>query len=591
MNHAKCYLKNYPRPQFVREDWMSLDGDWDFAFDRNNEGENKRFFRGFEKQYGIRVPFSFECEASGIAKEEPCENVWYARKVVLTEEQLKKRCILNFDGVDHTAKVWFNGNFVGTHSGGYARFSFDVSGCAKEGENLLVVKAEDGAEIDKPRGKQRWMVYNYGCWYVQTTGIWKSVWMEFTAPEGRIGSVKITPRTDEYSFDLEFETSLSGGAEYELLTEVEFRGKPVCVVRSKMDGETLKQKCFIESSRIDNQVYFWSPNDPAVYDFAFTLYCGGRAIDRVGSYCGFRDFRAEGNKVMLNGFPFYQKRVLYQGYWEKSGLTPPDEEAIVKDLSLIKEAGFNGARLHQIVETDAFLYYADMMGLVVWCELPSPHTFNGRACERASREWQEIVKQAYNHASVVTWVVYNESWGIREVSYNRAQQAFSEGMYLLTKAYDGMRPVIANDGWEHTRCDVLTIHNYEQDAKVFGETYRDVNRLQGKYQKAPPHMPFAQGYAYDGQPVIFSEYGGCAFSEDTKAGWGYGESVRGVDAFYNRFGALLRTIKSLDYCAGYCYTQFTDVQQEINGLLRADHTPKFDVQKLKSIFEIGNRKC
>lgn len=585
MQHAKCYIENYPRPQFVRNHWTTLDGRWDFAFDENNEGEGRRYFQGFEKQHDIRVPFTYECEASGIGIETPCDHVWYQRTFVLTKKQLEKRCLLNFDGVDYTAKVWLNGCLVGTHSGAYARFSFDVTDYVKEGENLLVVKAEDHADISQPRGKQRWMNYNYGCWYVQTTGIWKSVWLEFADPKGRIDSVKITPRVDEYAFELEFETLLAGTEGYELATELEFRGMSVGSVRSRLDGEILKQKIYIESRHIDNQVYFWSPGDPAVYDFTFTLFKDGKPIDTVGSYCGFRDFRAEGGRILLNGFPFYQKLVLYQGYWEKSGITPPDEEAIVHDISLIKEAGFNGARLHQIVETDQFLYYADIMGLLVWCELPSPHTYNARACGRVMREWEEIVRQTYDHTALVTWVIYNESWGIREVSYNRAQQLFTESLYLFTKAYDRMRPVIANDGWEHTLCDVLTIHNYEQDAQVFVETYKDVGNLQGKYQKAPPHLPFAQGYRYAGQPVIFSEYGGCAFSDDIKAGWGYGESVRGVDAFYIRFGSLVRAIKSLGYCSGYCYTQFTDVQQERNGLFTIDRKCKVDIGRLRTLNE------
>lgn len=585
MNHAKCYIENYPRPQFVRSEWMSLDGRWDFAFDEGNEGEKKQFGRGFEKQCDIQVPFTFECEESGIGRESPCENVWYQRTFSLSKKQTERKCLLNFDGVDYTAKVWLNGGFIGTHSGGYARFSFDVTHCVREGENLLIVKAEDNADIAKPRGKQRWMPYNYGCWYVQTTGIWKSVWMEFADEKGRIENVKITPRTDEYAFDLAFETRLAEQDGYELLTELSFRGKPVSSVCTRLNGEEVKQKLFLESPLIDNQVYFWSPGDPAVYDFAFTLLKNGKPIDKVGSYCGFRDFRAEGGKVLMNGFPFYQKLVLYQGYWEKSGITPPGETAIIHDIDLMKEAGFNGARLHQIVETDQFLYYADIMGFLVWCELPSPHTYSDRACGRVVNEWQEIVRQTYNHSALATWVIYNESWGIREVSYNRTQQLFTESMYLFTKAYDRMRPVIANDGWEHTLCDVLTIHNYEQNAQTFVETYKSVDDLQKYYQKAPPHLPFAQGYSYRGQPVIFSEYGGCAFSEDTKAGWGYGESVRGVDAFYIRYGSLLRGIKSLEYCAGYCYTQFTDVQQEKNGLFTIDRKCKVDIGRLRTLNE------
>lgn len=585
MNHAKCYIPNYPRPQFVRDCWLDLNGKWDFAFDQENAGVKKKYSKGFEKQHKITVPFAAECAASGIGNEEACNYVWYARKATLTKEQIQKRCILNFDGVDYTAKVWVNGAFAGTHSGGYARFSFDVTDCVREGENLIVVKAEDSFDVTQPRGKQRWMNYNYGCWYVQNTGIWKSVWMEFLSSDGHINDVKITPRVDEYSFDLEFDTTLSASDGYELLTEIEFRGKPVCGTRSFLSGEVLKQKLFIESRNIDNQVYFWSPADPAVYDFTFTLYKNGVPVDKVGSYCGFRDFRAEGNKIMLNGFPYYEKLVLYQGYWAESGITPPDEEAIVKDIRLMKEAGFNGARLHQIVETDQFLYYADIMGFLVWCELPSPHTFNSRACDRVLREWQEIVKQVYNHTSVATWVIYNESWGIREVSYNKQQQTFTESLYYLTKAYDGMRPVIANDGWEHTLCDVLTIHNYEQEAKVFAELYRDVNNLQGKPHKLPPHLPFTPDYRYGGQPVIFSEFGGCAFSDDMKAGWGYGESVKGAEAFYARFGSLIRTIKEFDYCSGYCYTQFTDVQQEKNGLFTIDRNCKVDIARIRALNE------
>lgn len=585
MQHAKCYIENYPRPQFVRNDWMSLDGRWDFAFDEGNEGEKRQFFGGFERTHEIVVPFTFECGASGIGREEPCSSVWYQRTFVLGKERAGKCCLLNFDGVDYTAKVWVNGNFVGTHSGAYVRFSFDITNYVKEGENLLIVKAEDRFDISQPRGKQRWMNYNYGCWYVQSTGIWKSVWLEFADTAGRLERVKITPRIDEYAFELECETLLAETDGYELLTQLEFRGKPICSLRSRLDGEILKQKLFIESSSVDNQVYFWSTGDPAVYDFTFTLLKDGLPVDRVGSYCGFRDFRAKDGKVLLNGYPFYQKLVLYQGYWEKTGITPPDEGSIVRDITLMKEAGFNGARLHQIVETDQFLYYADIMGFAVWCELPSPHTYNARACSRVMREWEEIVRQAYDHTSVVTWVIYNESWGIREVSCNRSQQLFTEAMYLFTKSYDAMRPVIANDGWEHTLCDVLTIHNYAQDAQVLAETYRDVGDLQSRYQKMAPHLPFAYGYRYEGQPVIFSEYGGCAFSDDVKAGWGYGESVRGVDAFYIRFSSLVRAIKSFGYCAGYCYTQFTDVQQEKNGLFTIDRQCKVDIGRLRTINE------
>lgn len=585
MKHAECYIKGYPRPQFVRSNWLSLDGKWDFAFDEKNTGEERGFSQGFEKQHDITVPFSYETKTSGIGKQEPCENVWYQKKIAFTKEQLNKRILLNFDGVDYLAKIWVNGAFVGSHRGGYARFTLDITNAVKEGENLLVVKAEDSFDVSQPRGKQRWQNYNYGCWYVQTTGIWKSVWLEFTHKQARLESVKITPHIDEYAFEMEFATCLQGKG-YELCAETHFQGKLIHRTSALMDGEIAKMKVYLESSAIDNQVWFWHPDCPDVYDFVFVLKKEGEIFDTVKSYCGLRDFRAEGNTLKLNGFPFYQKMLLYQGYWQDSDLTPPDEESIVKDIELIKQAGFNGVRVHNTVETDMFLYYADIMGLMVWTEMPSPHTFHERGKERFAAEWQEIFKQAYNHPSVVAWVIYNESWGIREVNYNRTQQAFTEAMYYLTKSYDLMRPIISNDGWEHTKSDIVTLHDYEQNVDIFEDCYRDFDALQDHKPKLPQHSPFARGYAYEGQPIMMTEYGGCALTEDTKdGGWGYGNSVRNAEDFYARFEGWLKAIKSFDYCAGYCYTQFTDVQQEKNGLFTIDRKCKLDIARIRLMNE------
>lgn len=582
MNHAKCYIKSYPRPQFVRREWLSLDGEWNFAFDREDEGEDKRYYNGFKKQYDILVPFSYECEASGIDKQEMCKSVWYSRTVVLNSEQVKKRSVLNFDGVDYTAKVWINGGFAGIHSGGYARFSLDITHLIKEGENLIVVKAEDGFDLSQPRGKQRWESYNYGCWYVQTTGIWKNVWLEFTNRKAWLENVKITPCFDEYAFMLEFESRLKGEG-YSLEISTEFKGYSISCMELVPNSEVIKTKVFLENKYIDNQIYFWSPYDPAVYDFTFTLKKDGEALDIVESYCGLRDFHAEGETLKLNGVSFFQKLLLYQGYWEKTDLTSPDEESIIRDIELIKQAGYNGIRVHQKVESDLFLYYADIMGLLIWCEMPSPHSFNERANARFAAEWQEIFRQTYNHPSIVTWVIYNESWGIREIAYNTEQQVFTEAMYKLTKAYDSMRPVISNDGWEHTLSDVLTIHNYEQNAEKLKKFYCDFDKIQDRNPQLPQRSPFVRGYRYEGQPVIFSEYGGCAFSSDTKNGWGYGLAVKDEEGFYERFGLLADTIKGFSYCAGYCYTQFTDVQQEKNGLFTIDRRCKLSIDRIREI--------
>jgi beta-galactosidase/beta-glucuronidase len=584
MKHTRCYIHGYPRPQFVRGDWISLDGKWDFAFDSENTGERRGYGGGFKKECDITVPYSYECEASGIGKTDMVENVWYARSFTLSAAKVKKRTVLHFDGVDYTAKVWINGIFVGMHSGGYVRFSFDISDFVQAGENLLVVKAEDGFDLTQPRGKQRWKNDNFGCWYEQTTGIWKTVWLDFTDRDAWIESVKITPRGDSHSLELEFETAFRGSG-YELETTVSFSGKTLKKLSSSLETAVLQVKIFLESPELDNQIRLWSPDDPALYDLEFVLTKDGAVVDRAGSYFGLRDFRPTGTAMLLTGFPYYQKLLLYQGYWDKTLLTPPDSESIVKDIEIIKELGYNGVRVHQKTEDERFLYFADVMGLLVWCEMPSAYAFCERAKERVTSEWMQIVKQSYNHPSVITWVIFNESWGIYDVAHNGEQQAFTEALYKLTKALDSTRPVISNDGWEHTLSDILTIHTYEQDAKALSGHYSDLTDLiNNRVTALPQRLPYAHGYPHGDLPVIFSEFGGCAFADDIKgANWGYGQAVSSSEDFYERFGALVDAVKSFPYCSGYCYTQFTDVRQEKNGLLTADRKYKIDPARIRAI--------
>ncbi len=586
MNHAKCYIPNYPRPQFVRESWLNLDGKWNFIFDNANLGEKQGFNKGFNGDYDINVPFTYECKASGINVQDMVQNVWYSKNFTLSEKQLKERAVINFEGVDFVSKVWVNGTFVGEHVGAYSRFSFDITNAVCAGENLIVVKAEDGFDVSQPRGKQRWQNYNYGCWYEQTTGIWKSVWIEFTPKQGWLNGVKITPNVADYSFDCEMDFCRAKDGFWEFEAQLFFEGKLIQKNSVSMGYDVGKMKIYCESPVIDNQVYFWSPNDPKVYDFVFYLKKDGKIVDEVKSYAGLREFKINGSCIKLNGFPYYQKLVLYQGYWQDTGLTVPDEQSIVKDIELIKEMGYNGVRVHQLVEDERWLYYADIMGLINWCEMPSNHIFNERGKRYVVNEWNDIIAQNYNHTSIVTWVVYNESWGARQIADDVAEQRFADSMVLLTKSYDLMRPVISNDGWEHTASDVITVHNYEQNAQVLYDIYKDFDKAsKDLVPSIGQRAPLVNNYTYANKPVLFSEYGGCAFSEDAVDGWGYGDSVKGEEDFLNRFDELVTAIKKFDYCAGYCYTQFTDVQQEKNGLLTIDRKPKVSLKRLKEINE------
>ena len=201
----KCYKKDYPRPQFVRDNWVNLNGTWDFGFDDENCGEKEAWYEKFAGNRQIQVPFTYETSLSGIGEEEIHENVWYRRSFTAKGEELcKKRLRLHFEGSDFITKVWVNGSFAGSHRGGYSRFSFDVTEFVKDGENELVVKVEDSTDIHQPRGKQRWIKENFACWYVQTTGIWKTVWMEYV-PKISLDSVKITPVLTDNAVELEYE--------------------------------------------------------------------------------------------------------------------------------------------------------------------------------------------------------------------------------------------------------------------------------------------------------------------------------------------------------------------------------------------------
>jgi beta-galactosidase/beta-glucuronidase len=308
----------------------------------------------------------------------------------------------------------------------------------------------------------------------------------------------------------------------------------------------------------------------------------GAERDEVKSYFGMRKIEIKGDKILLNNLPLYQRLILDQGYWEESHLTPPSEEAIIKDIDLILAAGYNGLRKHQKVEDERFLYWCDVKGVLVWCEMPSQYTYNDDVVEHYTKEWMEIVRQNYNHPCVITWTAFNESWGVEKIYTNKNQQKFTEGIYHLTKAYDTMRPVIVNDGWEHTVSDILTLHDYEEKGITFGVRYENKDAIvNGKIPFNRDRYAFAKGYEYKGQPVLISEYGGIAFSAES--GWGYGTQVKNEDEFINRFRGITTAIKNLDYSVGFCYTQVTDVQQEINGLYTIKREPKVDIEKIRKI--------
>lgn len=589
----KCYKKDYPRPQLVRDNWTSLNGSWAFCFDDENRGEEKEWYRTFPDGMKIEVPFTCETRRSGIGDETAHGQVWYRRSVMADDRMLAegKRLVLHFEGSDFHTKVWVNGEYVGDHRGGYARFSFDITRYVKAGANELTVKVEDSFDPQQPRGKQRWVKDSFGCWYVQTTGIWKTVWLEYV-PKVHLRRMKMTPLLAETALELECEIALPDlqkDGSVELEAEAAFDGTRISRMRTAVLSDCVRLRIPVfhpDTAGMEWGVREWTPEDPALYDLTIRVLVNGEEADYIGSYFAMREIRIDGPNILLNGKVLYQRLILDQGYWKDTHLTPPSEEALIDDIEKIQSMGYNGLRKHQKIEDERFLYWCDVKGMLVWSEMAAAYQYSDRAVQEFTEEWMEIVRQNYNHPCIITWTPMNESWGVHEIETNRMQQHFTEMLYHLTKSFDPYRPVIVNDGWEHTVSDILTLHDYEEAGETLYRRYTEYKEqiLTTEVYHCNVKSAFANGFRYQGQPVIISEYGGIAFDND-ESGWGYGNKVRTREEFLRRFEDITTAVKRIPYCCGFCYTQVSDVQQEVNGLLDADHNYKLPPEEIRRINE------
>ncbi len=579
-------LKGYPRPQFVREGWSNLTGIWGFAFDDTDVGLTNGWNKGFDSQQDIVVPFTYETEKSGIADTSFHPIVWYKRNVIFTEKDCAEKLYLHFEGSDYETKVFLDGQLVGMHKGAYARFSIDLSDFAAIGEHLLVVRVEDSNSMEQLRGKQRWKKENFGCWYVQTTGIWKPVWLERVA-RTHLVSAKLTPDIQTFSIHLEAEVE-TDEQEAKLRVQVFFDEIPVVDALQSLDqmGKVDTTYTIYNTDVSEWGMKTWSPQHPNLYTIRYSVWIGNQCVDVVDSYFGMREIRIEGQRILLNGTELYQRLILDQAYWDESHLTCPSEDAMLEDIDRILALGYNGVRVHQKIEDQRFYYYCDLKGMLVWCEAPSAYRFSDAMVANFTVEWLEILNQFYNHPSIITWTAINESWGVPMIKTRRQEQQFSEMVYHLTKCIDQMRPVIVNDGWEHTISDIITFHDYEERGEILKVRYSEqLERILGNEISHNTHKKaFAEGYQYKGQPILISEYGGIAFA-DGKDGWGYGNKVKDEEVFLERFDKATKAIQDLSDVVGFCYTQVTDVQQEINGLLDSKRKNKVDPQKIRLINE------
>lgn len=568
----------YPRPQFVRADWMPLNGEWEFSFDE------ERYDRK------IVVPFAYEAPLSGIGERAFHDTVWYRRTFEVPEKWRGKRVLLHFGAVDYECDVWVNGSHTVRHVGGQLGFSADITEQLIAGVNTLRVRArDDHSVLDIPRGKQFWKEESESIFYTATTGIWQSVWLEPVC-DAYIEEVRITPLYDEKA--VRFEYRLAGGIDGAgLKAELSFSGRPVAQAAACTQSAQGAFSVSLEETALGiwnaGEELVWTPETPRLFDVTFRLVRGGEVLDEAGSYFGMRKVSVENGRFLLNNRPYYQRLLLDQGYWPDGGLTAPSDEAFAEDIRLAKAMGFNGVRKHQKVEDPRFLYHADRIGLLVWGEIGSGYTYSNRFAGRLMEEWVQAVQRDYNHPCIVVWTPLNESWGVQEIAHAPCEQEFCRAMAAMTKALDGTRPVSDNDGWEHVGGDLLTIHDYEAREEVLAARYRSAETALASQPAARPL--YVQGSGYRGEPILVSEFGGISFAACGENGWGY-STAQDKEDFLRRYEAVICPMLDSPCVQGFCYTQLTDVEQEINGLLTYDRQPKADLEKIRRI-TCGEDRC
>jgi beta-galactosidase/beta-glucuronidase len=575
----------YPRPQFVRDEWLNMNGEWEFSFDDNDEGIDQGWFNGRTLPLRIIVPFAYQTKLSGINDKSIHEIVWYARSFEVPDEWISTDLLLNFGAVDYSTTVWINGQEVGHNQGGHAPFQFEIAPYVKKGINRLVLRVEDRQDPQQPRGKQSHTGLPHGIDYYCTTGIWQTVWLE-PAPPIRIEEIRIMTHAQRNLVEVVVFLHAPSAA-WRIELEVLDHGKQIARVEDKTAVATGRLFVTIPYAKL------WSPESPHLYDLAIRLYDSEKLLDEVKTYVGLRGLRLLNGQFLLNGTPTYLRMVLDQGYWPDGYLTAPSDEALQTDIGWIKMFGYNGVRKHQKIEDPRWLYWCDRLGLLVWEEMPNAREWSSKAEDFLSAEWQTAVRRDYNHPCIIAWVPVNESMGFPGLGQQHAgQYAFIERMVRVTRRLDGSRPVIDNDGWEHTDItDVCAIHDYTPTAERLHDRYKDTiagGELPLKVWIGEKPL-FARGSKYRGQPIVLSEVGGfLSIPPDLPAEkrdmlYQFYASFETPEELLEKYRDLMRGISSLKFLAGFCYTQLTDIEQEINGLLTYDRKPKVAAEKIAEI--------
>jgi beta-galactosidase/beta-glucuronidase len=595
-SQANTPRPEYPRPQFVRANWLSLNGEWEFAFDDANKGRELGWHFGLPLEKRIVVPFPYQSELSGINDKSVHENVWYARSFEVPPEWRGQNVLLHFGAVDYRSTVWINGQEVGHNQGGHVPFLFNISPYLSHETNRLTLRVEDRQNPRQPRGKQSTTGHPHDIDYYCTTGIWQTVWLEPVLPI-HIEDIKINVSARESLIEINVLLH-APAARWRFEAEALEGERVVARTQEETTAGTAQLKLKIPGAKL------WSPTSPHLYDLRIRLFDGDHLLDEVVSYTGLRDVELREGRIWLNGKQTYLAMVLDQGYWPESYLAAPSDDALRADVQWVKSLGFNGVRKHQKIEDPRWLYWCDKLGLLVWEEMPNAREWSSMAEERLAAEWKRALQRDYNHPCIISWVPINESMGFPKLRQNHpGQYAFIERMVAATRQLDPKRPVIDNDGWEHTDItDICAIHDYTPTAALLRERYQGA--LSGG--ALPPHVwignkpLFVLGSRYRGQPIILSEVGGFLMippdipPEKRDMLYRFYGSVNNSTELLAKYRDLMEGIASLRFVAGFCYTQLTDIEQEINGLLTYDRRPKVPPEQIalmhRSLFDLEETK-
>ena len=557
--NPKNVLPEYPRPIMERHEWKNLNGSWNYAITKKGEAAPGNY------QGEILVPFAVESSLSGVGKRiNEHQELWYQRTFDVPSSWKGKQILLHFGAVDWKADVWVNDVKVGEHTGGFTPFYFDITSALNKGNNQLVVKVWDPADRgEQPRGKQ--VERPEGIWYTPVTGIWQTVWLEPVAAQ-HIAHLKTTPDIDKKTVKVEVTTNVCSPDKVEVKV---FDGKNLVAKGAALNGVPVELT-------MPEDVKLWSPESPSLYDMEVTLYKDGKAIDQVKSYTALRKFSTHKDKngitrLQLNNKDYFQFGPLDQGWWPDGLYTAPTDEALVYDLKKIKDFGYNMVRKHVKVEPARWYTYCDQLGLIVWQDMPNGGRgpaewqmhkyYDGADAIRSAKseanyrkEWKEIIDYLYSYPSIGVWVPFNEAWG----------QFKTPEIAAWTKEYDPSRLVNPASGGNHYTCgDILDLHNY----------------------------PGPNLYLYDPtRATVLGEYGGIGMALKghlwlADKNWGYVKfnTPEEVTNEYIKYADHLLELIEKGFSAAV-YTQITDVEEEVNGLVTYDRKViKVDEPKIKAI--------